>query len=796
MAAAAKIAPGAALLPGTMPGTMACDCPHFNFPMFSDRRRLVMRTTPSRNGFCLAPPIGAALALAFLAGCQPPPRVDAPGKESPSSDSTAASAAEIATAPSEKAQAASDNKSSTTPANADKNSKEVKLIPRSVLFGNPQKAAARISPNGKWLSYLAPVDGILNVFVAPIDDISKAKQVTDDKKRDIPGYSWAYTGEHILHSQDTGGDEEWHVYATDVETLKTTDLTPIDGVHATIDSVSEKFPDEIVIGLNDRDPQHHDLYKVNIRTGERELIQHNPGLAAFMTDDDFNVRFAYNYTPDGGTVLLKMPDEGAKEATLEDAAEWAEFMKVGPLDAMTTSPMGFNKDATAIYIQDSRDRDTGAMFSVEIGTGKQTLIAENPKADVGEVIIHPTEKTVQAVGFTYARREWTIIDPAIKDDLDYLATVEDGELVVTSRTLDDTKWTVAYLLDDGPLKYYLYDRKAKKATFLFANRDDLDGYPLVKMHDVLVKTRDGLELVCYLSLPKASDPDGDGVPDEALPMVLDVHGGPWARDDWGYNPYHQWLANRGYAVLSVNYRGSTGFGKKFVNAADGEWSRKMHDDLIDAVNWAVEKKIADKDKVCIMGGSYGGYATLVALTFTPDVFACGVDIVGPSSLVTLLQNVPPYWMPFMPVMKIRVGDVSTEEGRKALLERSPLTLVDKISKPLLIGQGANDPRVTQLEADQIVEAMQAKKIPVTYVLYPDEGHGFRREENRMSFNAVTEAFLAEHLGGQFQPIGDDFEGASIYVPTGADEVPGLKEALPKDRTQMPPQEEVEAKPAA
>jgi dipeptidyl aminopeptidase/acylaminoacyl peptidase len=284
-------------------------------------------------------------------------------------------------------------------------------------------------------------------------------------------------------------------------------------------------------------------------------------------------------------------------------------------------------------------------------------------------------------------------------------------------------------------------------------------------------------LVCYLSLPPGSDPDGDGRPDKPVPMVLDVHGGPWARDDWGFNPHHQWLANRGYAVLSVNYRGSTGFGKEFINAANGEWSRKMHDDLIDAVNWAVEKKIAQKDKVAIMGGSYGGYATLVGLTYTPDVFACGVDIVGPSSLVTLLQNVPEYWMPFMPVMKMRVGDVDTEEGQKALLERSPLTRVDKIQKPLLIGQGANDPRVTQLEADQIVEAMKQKNIPVTYVLYPDEGHGFARPENRMSFNAVAEAFLAEHLGGRFEPVGDDFEGATIKVPTGDDGVPGLAEAL-------------------
>jgi dipeptidyl aminopeptidase/acylaminoacyl peptidase len=359
-----------------------------------------------------------------------------------------------------------------------------------------------------------------------------------------------------------------------------------------------------------------------------------------------------------------------------------------------------------------------------------------------------------------------------------LKNFQDGEFLVTSRTLDDSQWTVAYILDDGPVKFYRYLREPeRKMVFLFNNRDDLDDYPLVKMHDRVIKSRDGLNLVSYLTLPPGTDPDNDGVPDKPVPLVLDVHGGPWARDGWGLNATHQWLANRGYAVLSVNYRGSTGFGKDFINAANGEWSGKMHDDLIDAVNWAVENKIAQKDKIAIMGGSYGGYATLVGLTYTPEVFACGVDIVGPSSLVTLLQNVPPYWIPFMPVMKVRVGDVETEEGRAELLKRSPLELVEKIKKPLLIAQGANDPRVKQLEADQIVNAMKEKNIPVTYVLYPDEGHGFHRPENNKSFNAVTEAFLAEQLGGRFEPVGKDFEGATITVPTGAEHVPGLKESL-------------------
>ena len=737
-----------------------------------------------------------AMVAAAAVGCQPPPRVqggDGPPGEDASNGETGAAGAPgtDASLGGNGADAAAGDSSASSESSID--AKEAKLIPRSVLFGNPQRAAARISPNGKWISFLAPASGKLNVWVAPVDDLSKAKQVTDDKVRDIRVYNWAYTGEHILHTQDNGGDEDWHVYVTDVATNKTTDLTKLDGVHATIEGVSEKFPEEILVGLNDRDPQHHDIYRVNIKTGERTLLQENSGVAAYITDDDYQVRLVYNYTPDGGQELLE-PKEG-QQAGEKGITEWDSFMKVGPEDAMTTGPAGFNKEGNVLYLLDSRNRDTGALFSLDLASDEKKLVAEDDKADVGEVIVHPTEKTIQAVGFTYDRRKWKILDDSIKKDLDYLATVEDGELSITSRTLDDKLWTVAYILDDGPVKYYLYDRANEKAKFLFNNRDDLEGYPLVKMHSPIIDSRDGKKLVSYLSLPPGSDPDGDGRPDKPVPLVLSVHGGPWARDGWGFDSEHQWLANRGYAVLSVNYRGSTGFGKSFTNAANAEWAGKMHDDLIDAVDWAVERGIAQKEKVAIMGGSYGGYATLVGLTFTPDVFACGVDIVGPSSLVTLLKNIPPYWAPFMPVMKVRVGDVATAEGQKALLERSPLRLVDKIERPLLIGQGANDPRVTQLEADQIVDAMQDKKIPVTYVLYPDEGHGFTREENRKSFNAVTEAFLAEHLGGQFEPIGDDFEGASIHVPAGADEVPGLEEALPEDRRQMPEKEEAEKKPA-
>lgn len=651
----------------------------------------------------------------------------------------------------------------------------VPLIPREALFGNPDRAAPRLSPDGTRLGYLAPVDGVLNVWVGPVENPQDAKPVTQDKKRGIRVYFWAFTGDHLLYLQDADGDENWHVYRVDLASGETKDLTPVENVNAQIEGISHRVPGEILLGLNDRDPQVHDIYRVNIDSGERSLVEQNThSFAGYLIDDDLRVRFASQLTPDGGNEILK-PD---------GQSGWEMFLKIPMEDTLTTSPAGFDKTGDVLYLIDSRGRNTGALTTWDLNTGEQTVVAENDKADIGAVLSHPTENTIEAVAFTYLRKEWQVLDESVGDDLEYLRTVADGDIEVTSRTLDDQRWTVAYLLDDGPVKYYLYDRPARNATFLFSNRDDLEGLPLVRMHPVVIKSRDGLDLVSYLTLPPGTDTDADAQPSRPLPMVLNVHGGPWARDEWGYHPEHQLLANRGYAVLSVNFRGSTGFGKEFGNAGNKEWAGKMHDDLIDAVEWAVQEKIADPVRVAIMGGSYGGYATLVGLTFTPDVFACGVDIVGPSNILTLLSTVPEYWQPIIQLFKDRVGDFKSEEGKQFLTERSPLSRVESIKRPLLIGQGANDPRVKQSESDQIVGAMQQKGIPVTYVLYPDEGHGFARPENRLSFYAVTEAFLAEHLGGRYEPIGDAFRGSTIQVPSGAEQVPGLSEAL--DRLDRPP----------
>jgi dipeptidyl aminopeptidase/acylaminoacyl peptidase len=642
------------------------------------------------------------------------------------------------------------------------------LIPRRQFFGNPDKAQPRLSPDGTQLAYLAPQNGVLNIWVGPLGDPSAARCVTEERHRGIRAFFWAFTNQQLLYTQDQNGDEDFHVYCVDLQTDAIKDLTPLAKIRARVEAVSEQVPHEIVVGINDRgERQWHDLYRINVTTGERQLLQENPGFAGFVVDDAFRVRFGVRITPQAGQMYL-VPDT---------QQGWQEFLEIGTEDALTTSVVRFDKTGDRLYLLDSRGRNTAALKALDVRTGESRLLAEDVRADIDGVLVHPTEHHVQAVTSTHARQQWQTLDPAVAPDLDYLRQVTEGDLQVLSRTQDDRLWTVAYSLDHGPTRFYLYRRDQRRADFLFSSNGELERLPLARMSPEVVPARDELELICYLTLPLASDPQHTGRPQKPLPLVLLVHGGPWARDYWGYHAQHQLLANRGYAVLSVNYRGSTGFGKAFINAANGEWAGKMHDDLLDAAQWAVRQKIALPDKIAIMGGSFGGYAALVGLTLTPTAFACGVDIVGPSSLVTLLNNPPPYWVPILPVMKVRVGDHTTAEGRRFLESRSPLSYVDKIQRPLLIGQGQHDPRVKQAESDQIVQAMKERKIPVTYLLFQDEGHGFARPENRFAFFAVAEAFLAQHLGGWYEPIGDAFEGAAFSVPSGQDGAPGLAQAL-------------------
>lgn len=611
-----------------------------------------------------------------------------------------------------------------------------KLISRDILFGNPEKTAPRISPDGKYLSWLAP-DGkdVLQVWVQASKPDARPEMVTADKKRGIRQYFWAFDGKQLIYAQDVDGDENYHLFAVDVQSKQVRDLTPFQGVRAQLVALDPDHPNEMLVGMNLKSRAKFDVYRVNLTNGAVELDTENPGnVVGWTADADLKVRAATASTKEGGYELLFRDAPGK---------EWKGLRRWTPDEQ--GSAVGFSRDGKTLYVSANHDADTIRLLALDLASGKESVLAEDKEYDLSGAMVHPTRRTVEAVVFNRDRPTWKILDKSIEADFAALEKVREGEFNVVSRDLEDKTWVVAYSSDDGPTYYYTYDRGARKSTLLFSSQPKLEGLPLVKMKPISFKARDGLTIHGYLSLPL-------GVPAKNLPAVLLVHGGPWARDSWGFNPMHQWLANRGYAVLSVNFRGSAGYGKKFLNAGNREWGGKMHLDLIDAVDWLVKEGIANPKKVGIMGGSYGGYATLVGLTFTPEVFACGVDIVGPSNLITLLKTIPPYWAPLRAMFARRVGDLEKDE--EFLKERSPLFKVDRIRAPLLIGQGANDPRVKQAESDQIYEALKKANKPVTYVIYSDEGHGFARPENRLHFFAVAEEFLSRHLEGRAEPMGE------------------------------------------
>jgi dipeptidyl aminopeptidase/acylaminoacyl peptidase len=605
------------------------------------------------------------------------------------------------------------------------------LIPKEILFGNPEKVQARISPDGTRMSYLAPKDDVLNVWVKTVgkdDD----RVVTADTLRGIQIHFWAQDNNHILYMQDVGGDENYHVYSVDLEKGGTIDLTPYEGVRAQPTALDPNYPDDMLVSMNKRDPRLFDLYNVSLSTGDAVLVGENPGdIVGWLPDNEFKVRGAVRAAADGGFDLLVRE---AAEDSFRVLLHWGRQDGEG-------EAYGFTPDGKGLYVGDPLGSDVTQLKIIDVKTGEEEIIISNPKVDLGGVMIHPTKYHVQAVAFNYDREHWTVLDETVEKDFQAIEAIFPGEFAIVSRDLADKNWLVAFSSDLKPTRYYAYNRDTKDATFLFTARPVLEEYDLAPMKFVEIETRDGLILPSYLTLPV-------GIEQKNLPLVLNVHGGPWARDGWGYNPEVQWMANRGYAVLQVNFRGSTGFGKKFLHAGDKEWGRKMQDDLTDAVNWAIDEGWANPEKIAIYGGSYGGYAALAGAAFTPDLYTCAVDIVGPSNIMTLIASVPPYWEPLLKLFYSRVGDPNAEE--EMLKERSPLFSAHKIKIPMLIGQGANDPRVKQSESEQIVAALKANEQYVEYVVYPDEGHGFARPENRLDFYGKTENFLARYLDGRIE----------------------------------------------
>lgn len=615
--------------------------------------------------------------------------------------------------------------------------KEVDLIPREVLFGNPEKASPRISPNGNSMAYLAPVDNVLNVWVKTIGE-DDDRPVTKDDNRGIRRYFWAADSKHIMYLQDVGGDENWRLYDVSLLDEAVRDLTPYDSVQVQIIERDKNFPNELLIGMNKENPQLHDVYHLDLTTGDLELVARNPGnIIGWTADNNFKIRCAMAATPNGGFDLLyREHEEGS----------WDVLLTWGREDALTSGPMRFTKDNRAIYLQDSRKANAGRLVKLDIETGAVSVIAEDPTYDVSNVLFNPDTHEVEAVVFTRDRDEWQIIDESVRADIEAVAALDHGDYFIYDRDDADDTWLAGFTKDDGPVSYYAFDRETKKGTFLFDHKPDLNDYDLAPMEPISFQSRDGKTIHGYITFPPKKGRAN-------LPMVVNVHGGPWYRDTWGYNPEAQWLANRGYVCLQINFRGSTGYGKNFLNAADKEWGGKMHDDIVDGVEWAVDQGYADPEMVAIYGGSYGGYASLVGATFTPDVFCCAVDIVGPSNLISFINSIPPYWSSYLALLHQRIGNPETEA--EFLKSRSPLFKADQIKIPMLIAQGANDPRVNQAESEQIVEALKENGVEYKYMLFPDEGHGFAKPDNRLKFYAAAEEFLAKHLGGRYEPAAGD-----------------------------------------
>jgi dipeptidyl aminopeptidase/acylaminoacyl peptidase len=609
------------------------------------------------------------------------------------------------------------------------------LIPRDILFGNPEKANPQISPDGKYLTYLAPdKKNVLQLWIRTIDKADD-RALTAVPGRGIRTHFWTHDGEQLIYLQDANGDENFHLVSINIKSRIIRDLTPFQGITASLVALEPRLPREALVALNLKDRTRFDVYRLNLRNGAIELDTENPGTVFddWSADTRLQVRAASAARSDGGYDLL---------VRASPADKWQKLRHWGPEEQGET--LGFSEDGKTLYLRGNHGANAIRLTAVALDTRKETVIAEDPDYDVSGLMIHPLRRTIQGVSFNKEKIVRRIFDKSIEEDVQVLSKVREGHFSLISRDTADRLWLIAFHSDVSPTYYYLYHRDKKESTFLFTDQPRLAKAELAPMRPIFYEARDGLVIHGYLTTPV-------GIAAKSLPGIVLVHGGPWDRDSWGFNSTVQWLANRGYAVLQVNFRGSAGYGKKFLNAGNREWGRKMQDDLIDGVHWLTKQGIADAKKIGIMGASYGGYATLAGLTFTPDVFACGVDLVGPSNLITEFSNIPAYWGPLRPTFAKRVGNPLTEID--FLKARSPLFHVDRIKAPLLIGQGANDPRVPRKESDQVVSALRMANKPVEYVVYADEGHGFTRPENRLHFCAVTEAFLFRHLGGRAEPAG-------------------------------------------
>lgn len=616
------------------------------------------------------------------------------------------------------------------------------LIPRTVLFGNPDRMSPALSPCGRLLAYLAPDDrGVLNVHAGSWQD-REFRPVTADTGRGVRAFAWSGDGRALLYVQDRDGDENTHLYAADPGgSGPARDLTPYDGVQARIVAIDPRFPARVLIGLNLRDRSRHDAYRLDPDTGKIELAASDEGFTRWVADGRLRARGAVRTEGDGSSVLLVRDDE---------EAAWRELHRVGPDDAPALRPFGFTTGGRHLLLLSSLGSDTARLLRLDTVTGDTEVLYEDPGYDVEGVGAHPATGQAQFVLVRRERNDIEILDPSLAPDFENLRAAAPGDVSVLGRDRDDRHWLVQHNTDDGPAGYRVLRRDTARTEFLFSHLPALDGHRLARVEPFSFAARDGLRVHGYLTFPPAggAEASASGTGHRRLPAVLCVHGGPWTRDVWGFRSEPQWLANRGYLCIQVNFRGSTGYGKRFTNAGDREWGGRMQDDLQDAVRHTVALGHTDPGRVAVYGGSYGGYAALVGAAFTPDDYRCAVAVAAPSSLISFIESVPVTWGPMAAVLRRRVGSPETE--RDLLWSRSPLSAADRIRIPLLVGQGARDPRVRSAESDRLVAALRRNRVPHDYLLFPDEGHGFVRPRNRLAFYAAAERFLAQHLGGRYE----------------------------------------------
>ena len=645
---------------------------------------------------------------------------------------------------------------------------EPALISRVALFGDAPRSGARLSPRGDKVAFLAPRDGASNIWLMSVGAIDEARPVTDDTGRGIRDFVWAEDNATLLYLQDAQGDGNTRLFAVNAAGGDARALTPA-GARAEILGMAPGDPAGVVVSLNQRDAALPDVFRIDVMTGARTQLERNPGgargIARYYLDHQAHVRLGMHPTVDGGGEMMARGADG----------RWTRLFVVAPEDALSAAPLGFAADGRSFLMLDSTG-DRASLTRVDLATGAKTVIGESARADVSDVWLDPLTGAPHAFAAEYLRPEWRALDPDAQADIDFLDRQLTGDFRVTSRSNDDARWIVVEEAPTTPARTYLYergDRAHRRLSLLFRDRPALEQAPLQAMTPVEINARDGLTLVSYLTLPAGSDANGDGRPDQPLPLVVIPHDGPWARDSYGFNALHQWLANRGYAVLSVNFRGSAGFGKAFLNAGNREWGGRMQDDLLDAVQWAIRSHVAQADHVAIAGEGFGGYATLVGMAMTPQQFRCGVSLGGPSNLPAMLETLPASLTSMRDQYYFRVGDPRAADQRQMLRDRSPLWRAGQIRNPVLLALGAHDANAPRGEADQIAFALRARGTGLTYIVLPDEGAGLARTQDRLAFLAIVEHFLGDCLGGRVEPVGAAFEGASLIAYDGAFNVPGL-----------------------